>query len=119
MTSRSMSREEILALVPDLSDASLDALTEAGIVQPVLEGDAPRFRDIDAARLQLAVDLEDAFQLDADALALVLSLIDQLHGLKGEMRAVLSALAAEPPETRARLRGIIRETRILRLRRRR
>lgn len=118
MTSRSMSRDEILALIPELSDAALDALTDAGIVQPVLEEDAPRFRDIDAARLQLAVDLEDAFQLDADALALVLSLIDQLHGLKGEMRAVLGALAAEPPETRARLRGVIRQTRVLRVRRR-
>ncbi len=118
MTSRSMSRDEILALIPGLSGAALDALTDAGIVQPVFRDGAPQFRDIDAARLQLALELEDAFQLDADGLALVLSLIDQLHGLRGEMRAVLGALAAEPPETRARLRGVIRQTRVLRFRQR-
>lgn len=118
MTHRSMTRDELLALVPELSEEVLDALTDAGIVQPVLAGDAqPRFRDIDAARLRLAVDLDDVFHLDPEALALVLSLIDQLHGLKGEMQAMLGALAAEPPETRARMRRVIRETRVLRVRR--
>lgn len=117
MTQRSMTRDEILALIPELSDEALQVLTDAGIVHPVLGGDQPRFREIDAARLQLALELEDVFRLDPDALALVLSLIDQVHGLKGEMRAVLTALAEEPPETRARLRGVIRETRILRVKR--
>lgn len=117
MIRRSMTRHEILALIPDLSDAALDALTEAGVIQPVLNQDEPRFREIDAARLQLAVELEDMFRLDPDALALVLSLLDQLNGLRGEMQAVLGALAEEPPETRARLRRVIHETRITRVRR--
>lgn len=116
MTHRSMTRDEILALIPELSDEALSALTEAGIIRPVLGDDQPLFREIDAARLQLAMDLEDVFRLDPDAVALVLSLIDQLNGVKGEMRAVLGALAEEPPETRARLRRVIRETRILRVR---
>ncbi|MDO5371504.1 chaperone modulator CbpM [Paracoccus sp. (in: a-proteobacteria)] len=115
MTRRSMTRNEILALIPELSDEALAVLTEAGIVQPVLGAAEPRFREIDAARLQLAVDLEEIFRLDPEGLALVLSLIDQLNGLKGEMQAVLGALAEEPPETRARLRRVIRETRILRV----
>ena len=37
----------------------------------------------------------------------MLSLIDQLNGMRGDMRAVLGALAEEPPETRARLREVI------------
>lgn len=102
-----MSRAELLALVPDLSEARLAALTEAGIVSPVRAEAGERFRDLDAARLQLAVELEDVFALHDEALALVLTLIDQLNGARGDMRAVLGALAEEPPETRARLRAVI------------
>lgn len=102
-----MSRAELLALVPDLSEARLAALTEAGIVSPVWAETGERFRDLDAARLQLAVELEDMFALHDEALALVLALIDQLNGARGDMRAVLGALAEEPPETRARLRAVI------------
>lgn len=112
-----MTRDELLQHLPDLSAEALDALTAAGIIQPVQAGDGPHFRDIDAARVRLALDLEDAYGLDNESLGLVLSLIDQLHGLRGEMRAVLGALAEEPPETRARLRGVIRETHVVRVRR--
>ena len=109
-----MTRDELLRLLPDLSPEALDALTRAGIVQPMQAEDGPRFRDIDAARVQLALDLEDVYGLDNEALRLVLSLIDQVHGLRGDMRAVLGALAEEPPETRARLRGVIRRTVVIR-----
>ena len=117
MTQRSMTRDEILSLIPGLSEEALAVLTGAGIVQPLLGGSEPRFREIDAARLQLALDLEDAFELHDEALELVLSLIDQLNGARGDMRAMLGALAEEPPETRARLRGLIRELRVVTVRR--
>jgi len=117
MTQHSMTSDDILALIPELSEEALAALTEAGIIQPVLASGEPRFRELDAARVQLAIELEDIFRLDPDALALVLSLIDQLNGLRGEMQAMLGALAEEPPETRARLRRVIQETRILKVRR--
>lgn len=106
---RSMSRAELLALFPDLTDDRLARLTEAEILRPIHSESGPRFSEIDAARLQLVLDLEDAFELHDDALGLVLSLIDQLNGAKGDMRAMLRAVAAEPPETRARLRGVIRQ----------
>lgn len=105
-----MTRAELLALMPDLSDARLAALTDAGIIIPLHAEDGQRFRDLDAARLQLAIELEEVFALHDEALSLVLSLIDQLNGARGDMRAVLGALAEEPPETRARLRGAIRQT---------
>ena len=105
--SRSMSREELLALIPELSADRLAALTAAGVVRPLKADAEPRFADIDAARLRLALDLDEAFELHDEALRLVLSLIDQLNGMRGDMRAVLGALAEEPPETRARLREVI------------
>ena len=64
-------RDEILSMIPELSPEALAALTEAGIIQPLLAEGEPRFREIDAARLQLAVELEEMFRLDPEALALV------------------------------------------------
>lgn len=105
-----LSRAELLALVPDLTEDRLTALAEAGIVLPVQAASGDRYRDLDAARVRLALELEDAFELHDAALGLVLSLIDQLHGARGDMRAVLGALAEEPAETRARLRTVIART---------
>ena len=107
-----MTRDELLAALPDLSAAALDDLIRGGIVRPMQSESGPLFRPVDHARLRLAMDLQDAYGLDRDGLALVLSLIDQVNGLRGDMRAMLRAAAAEPPETRARMRQVIRETRI-------
>lgn len=116
-TTGSMTRAELQRLIPGLTEARLAELIAAGIVRPVHSNSGDRFREIDAARLQLALDLEEAFELHDEALELVLSLIDQLNGARGDMRAVLGALAEEPPETRARLRGLIRELRVVTVRR--
>ena len=116
-TTGSMTRTELQRLIPGLTEARLAELIAAGIVRPVHSNSGDRFREIDAARLQLALDLEDAFELHDEALELVLSLIDQLNGARGDMRAMLGALAEEPPETRARLRGLIRELRVVTVRR--
>ena len=116
-TTGSMTRAELQRQIPGLTEARLAELVAAGIVRPVHSNSGDRFREIDAARLQLALDLEDAFELHDEALELVLSLIDQLNGARGDMRAMLGALAEEPPETRARLRGLIRELRVVTVRR--
>ncbi|WP_273501846.1 hypothetical protein [Paracoccus sphaerophysae] len=116
-TTGSMTRAELQRLIPGLTEARLAELIAAGIVRPVHSNSGDRFREIDAARLQLALDLEEAFELHDEALELVLSLIDQLNGARGDMRAMLGALAEEPPETRARLRGLIRELRVVTVRR--
>ena len=107
-----MTRAEILEALPDLTDEELDALIRTGAVLPVASAAGPLFRGIDVARLRLILELEDFYALDGERLALVMSLIDQLNGLRGDMRAMLQAVAAEEPETRARLRRVIRETRV-------
>ncbi|WP_299358754.1 hypothetical protein [uncultured Paracoccus sp.] len=111
-TDQAMTRAEILEALPELTDSELAALIRSGVVRPVQSARGPLFRDLDIARLQLILELEDCYDLDRDGLALVMSLIDQLNGLRGDMRAMLQAVASEAPETRARLRQVIRETRV-------
>lgn len=104
---------ETLQAVPDLSKDQLDRYIVAGVVQPVQSQDGPLFREIDIARLSLLVELADGYHLDDESLGLVMSLLDQLNGLRGEMRAIIDALAQEPPETRERLGHSIRELRVV------
>lgn len=109
---RSLTKTELLDRLHGLADAQLDALIAQGVVVPVQSSQGPLFRDVDEARLRLILDLEDAFALDEDGIALVMSLVDQVHQLRGDMQAMLRAVSVEEPATRARLREVILQTRI-------
>jgi chaperone modulatory protein CbpM len=114
MTQRHYTLTETLALVDDLGAEQLARYIRAGVVAPVQSEEGPLFRDLDLARLSLVVDLAEGYHLDEEALAMVLSLVDQLHGLRGDMRAMLDAVACEPVETRMRLKAAIRDVRVIR-----
>ena len=107
------SAEQVVGGLPGLSRDPLDRLVRGDLLRPVIAAEGLRFREIDVARLRLALDLSEHYGLDDDSLSLVLSLVDQLNDLRGDMRAVLAALATEPPETRARLRTVITRTRVV------
>lgn len=113
MTQRHYTLAETLVVVADLTPGQLDRYIRAGVVVPVQSEQGPLFRDLDLARLHLVVDLAEGFHLDDEALTLVLSLVDQVHGLRGDMQAILDAVAREPVETRLRLKTAIRELRVV------
>ncbi|MTH62698.1 hypothetical protein [Paracoccus shanxieyensis] len=113
MTRRHFTLTQVLAELPDLGPEQLESYIRSGVVVPVQSETGPLFRQLDIARLQLVVDLAEGYHLDDEALAMVLSLVDQLHGLRGDMHAMLDAVAREPVETRERLRSAIREVRIV------
>ena len=73
---------------PDLAALLTRLRGEAGLV----------FRRMDLVRMELLCELSEAFELKDDALGVVISLIDQLHGARAELRAMLDALAREPDE---------------------
>ncbi|QRZ13401.1 hypothetical protein JWJ88_01710 [Paracoccus methylovorus] len=113
MTQRHYTLTETLEAVSEMTPEQLERYIRAGVVVPVQSEQGPLFREIDLARLNLVVDLAEGYHLDEEALGLVLSLVDQLHGLRGDMRAILDAVAREPVETRVRLKTAIREVRVV------
>ena len=102
---RFYSRTEIVARVEGLTVAHLETYVAANCVVPCNRDGAPAFTEADLARLQRLTELASDFELDEDAAALVLGLVDQIHGLRRELRALGEALAEEPEETRARIRS--------------
>jgi chaperone modulatory protein CbpM len=57
-----------------------------GYVRPDASGGAPVFREIDAERVRLILELRDEMQVNEDALPVVLSLLDQLYTLRRRLR---------------------------------
>ena len=107
---RIYTEQEVVARVRGLSVPLLVRFIEAEIVRPVARGkpQARGYGRVDVARLQLACDLADEFDLDTDALGLVMGLIDRLHATRADLRAVMQAIAAEPEEVRARIAAAVR-----------
>ncbi|MDO5603690.1 MAG: hypothetical protein Q4G25_00880 [Paracoccus sp. (in: a-proteobacteria)] len=104
---RHYTEDEILARIETLTRPRLTAWVHARIVRPVQSQTGDLYREVDLARLALLCDLDEDFRLDDDAMRLVMSLLDQVHALRGQMSALMGAVAAEPDEVRLRLRGVI------------
>ena len=92
-----------IAVVPGLSLQRLAAFLEADLVSPTATAAGPHFRVVDLARLELLCELADHFDMDGDALGVVIGLIDQLHDTRRHLRAMALAMEAEPQDLRHRI----------------
>lgn len=95
------SLDEVLAELHGVERTEVLAWLEAAWVRPERQGDQPRFAAIDIARLRLIRELRHDLALDAEALPVVLSLLDEVYGLRRQLRVLSRALAELPAETRA------------------
>ncbi|MDO9525613.1 MAG: hypothetical protein Q7J57_08745 [Gemmobacter sp.] len=105
------SEHETIAAIPGLTRSRLVAFVAAEVVIPLHTDQGPVFRQIDIARLRLLCELSDDLDLDEATLGIVISLIDQLHEARSALRAVASALAAEPADLRARIGAALLQSR--------
>jgi chaperone modulatory protein CbpM len=101
---RYYSETEVVARVRGLTVARLRAFVAADCVAPTEHEGRLGFREVDVARLRLLEELVEDFDLDEDAAAVVVALVDQIHGLRRQLRRLAEAVAAEHPEIRARIR---------------
>lgn len=110
---RHYSETEVVAILDDLDPARLHTFVAAHVVTPVVTTGGDAFTDADLARLQLLCDLSDVYDMPDDTLRMVMSLIDQLNTARGDMRALIRAVATEPPEVRGRIRQSVRRLRVV------
>ncbi|WP_353476230.1 hypothetical protein PVT71_25080 (plasmid) [Salipiger sp. H15] len=105
MTSIFYSEEEAIAAVGRLDHARLVRFLRAEVILPAEAGGRAVYRQVDIARMELLCDLCDDFELNDDALGLVMQLVDQLHGTRNDLRALMRALGEEPEEVKSRVQG--------------
>lgn len=95
--------DETVAAIAGLTHTRLTAYIEARIIVPVNGENGPLFAPVDRARLQLICELAESHELADEALAVVMSLVDQLHGARADLRALGQALDTEAEEVRQRV----------------
>lgn len=110
---RHYSETEVVAILDDLDPVRLQSFVAAHVVTPVVTPQGHAFTEADVARLQLLCDLSEVYDLSADTLPMVMSLIDQLNTARGDMRALIQAVATEPDEVRGRIMTYVRSVRVV------
>ena len=108
-----MSESREFLLRARLDAASLDAWIEAGWLAPRQAGPGRAFSELDLARVCLIRDLREGMGVNDEGVAVVLDLLDQVHGLRRALRRVGSALQGLPEPLRreilTRLQGSCEE----------
>jgi chaperone modulatory protein CbpM len=105
------SEQDVLATVAPLTRKQLVSFVQAEIVVPLQSESGPVYCQMDIARIELLCELSEQFDLQDEALGMVISLIDQLHGVRAELRTVLAAVESEQAEVRSRIGAIIFQAR--------
>ncbi|MFO1153128.1 MAG: chaperone modulator CbpM [Rhodospirillales bacterium] len=94
--------------VHHLERFELEAWIEQRWVKPAKTGEGYAFDEADEARIALIRELRDAFMVNDDALAVVLSLLDQLYATRRVLHRMDAAVEALPEPLRGQLRAHLR-----------
>jgi chaperone modulatory protein CbpM len=106
--------DAVIASVPRLDETRIADWVARGWVRA--EGATPAewlFSEFDVARLSLLRELRVDLALDDDTMPLVLSLLDQIHALRGTLRTVMTVVEQAPGagEIRDRIIASLKDSR--------
>ncbi len=107
-----MGEKEILGRFTGFRCETLHIWVERGWVMPERSdrGDY-RFREIDVARVGLIYEFSTELELDEDAMDVILPLLDQVHGLRHQLRCLAEAVSAQPENVRRRIARTLEKSR--------
>jgi len=88
--------EELRRRFADIDAADLDRWIENRWVRPDEVSGIFLFQEIDIARVHLIAELRDDLAVAEDVVPLVLSLLDQLYGVRRQMRLMCEVIAGQP-----------------------
>ncbi|MEM7399328.1 MAG: MerR family transcriptional regulator [Pseudomonadota bacterium] len=105
-----LTEEDVVARVSRLTVTRLRVFVSEGLIKPEDGGD-PSYSEADIARATLICNLEDEMGFHVDDVPVLLSLIDQIHCLRAELRGMVEAVEELPPDVRATVRLRIEQRR--------
>lgn len=102
--------EEVLEILQDRIDRStLEDYIARQWLRPVSHSSGWYFEEIDIARLELVCHLTQDINVNDEGMDVVLSLLDQLYGLRMQMQKVNRAIAQQPPEVQTDIMMVIEQ----------
>ncbi len=102
--------EQVIEKITSLTAERLSHFERLCIVTPVNTSAGPRYHTLDVRRITLLCELTDDFDVNEDALVIIMSLLDQLHGAHSKLEQVVQAIGAEPTEIKVRLSQRLHDT---------
>lgn len=100
-----LDEQDLIREVGELSVQRLHRWIRLGWVRPERREGAAVYREVDVARVRLLYELEHTAEFDDETLPLILSLVDQIHGLRNELRSLAEAVGEQPTQIRERIRN--------------
>jgi chaperone modulatory protein CbpM len=100
-----LSEDDLMHQLANLSAHRLHHWIRQGLVKPERREGAAYYHEVDIARVRLLYELEYTAELDEETLPLVLALLDQIHGLRNELKSLALAVDEQPAHVRERIRS--------------
>ena len=102
--------EEVLEILEARIDRpTLEEYIARQWLRPISSQSGWRFEEIDIARLQLVCHLTQDIEVNDEGMDVVLSLLDQLYGLRAHMQKLTRAIAEQPQEVQAGIKTTINQ----------
>jgi chaperone modulatory protein CbpM len=98
-----LSERDLLTRVQRLTVTRLRVWVAQGWIKPA-DDRAHSYSEADLARAVLICNLEDELGFAEEDVPVLLNLIDQIHGLRAELKGLVDALEDLPPDIRATVR---------------
>jgi chaperone modulatory protein CbpM len=105
---RSYTEEQVLASVERLSVRRLRTWVKRGWVRPQTGSGRWIYSEVDVARICLFCDLREDLSIDEDTLSMIVPLIDQIHGLRQQLRTLGQAIEAQPEPVQDQIKQAFR-----------
>ena len=99
--------DELLSLHNRLTVMHVEHWVARGLLRPT-GGDTWTFEQIDVARVRLLAELEAEIGFDDESVETIISLVDQVHTLRGQLGLLAQAIAEQPPATREAIASTLR-----------
>jgi len=94
---------EVILEVEGISESDLRVWIKYGWIRPAHGQPDYHFSDVDIARVSLIADLRQRMGINDEAMPVVLDLVDQVYGLRRELRRVLDVIDQQPEPERSRI----------------
>ena len=98
-----LTERDLLTRVERLTVTRLRVWVAQGWIKPASAA-TQSYSEADLARAVLICNLEDELGFDEEDVPVLLNLIDQIHGLRADLKGLLDALEDLPPDLRATVR---------------
>ena len=101
---------EVLVQIASVSAVQLRIWVSEEWVRPTRNDRGLVFNEADVARVRLINMLYNELEVGEEAIPIILSLIDQVHDLREQMRIISDAIDEQPDEIRSTLLGAARKS---------